>query len=68
VSLIADLVVTSAAAAFAHFGVTLDVPERQPPRIERTVARTVARKPQSGIQSSDCPDEQQAHQPAVHRI
>jgi hypothetical protein len=66
VSLIADLVVSSAAAAFAHFGVTLDIPEREPPRAERTVARTQARKPQPAVTRSveDCPDKQ----PAVLRI
>jgi hypothetical protein len=60
VSLIADLVVTSAAAAFAHFGVTLDVPEREPPRAERTVARSQVPKPQPAI--IDCPDKQAAIQ------
>ena len=62
-SLIADLVVTSAAAAFAHFGVTLDVPEREPPRTERTVARSQVPKPQPAISRPiDCPDKQAAIQ------
>lgn len=62
-SLIADLVVTSAAAAFAHFGVTLDVPEREPPRAERTVARSQARKPLPVISKViDCPDKHAAIQ------
>jgi hypothetical protein len=66
VSLIADLVISSAAAAFAHFGVTLEVPDREPPRAERTVARSQVRKPQPAVTRSveDCPDKQ----PAVVRI
>lgn len=39
-SLISDIVVSSAAAAFAHFGMTLDVPDREQDKVERTVART----------------------------
>lgn len=65
-SLIADLVVSSAAAAFAHFGVTLEVPEREPPRAERTVARSPVRKQEPVVTRSaeDCPDKQIA----IHRI
>ena len=64
-SLIADIVVTSATVAFAHFGVVLDVPDREPPRAERTVARTPIRKQAPVIdRASDCPD----HQAAVSRI
>ena len=55
-SLIADVVVSSAAAAFAHFGVTLDVPEREPAKVERTVARTQVRKP--AVVKADCPERQ----------
>ncbi len=62
-SLIADLVVSSAAAAFAHFGMTLEVPEREPPRAERTVARSQVRKPEPVARSGeDCPDKQLAIQ------
>jgi hypothetical protein len=65
-SLIADLVVSSAAAAFAHFGVTLEVPEREPPRAERIVARSQVRKPDPAVArtAEDCPDKQAA----IHRI
>jgi len=59
VSLIADIVVSSAAAAFAHFGVTLDVPDREPPKAERTVARTQIPRQQPAItRTPDCPDKQ----------
>ena len=58
-SLIADIVVSSAAAAFAHFGFTLDVPEREPPKVERTVARTQVEKPAPApARDEDCPEEQ----------
>jgi hypothetical protein len=64
-SLIADIVVSSAAAAFAHFGVTLDVPEREPAKVERTVARTPVRKSQpAAVKDEDC-TEREAQ---VHRI
>jgi len=58
-SLIADLVVTSAAAAYAHFGMTLDVAQHHQPQVERTVARVPAapRKPEPLIArpGDDCP-------------
>lgn len=64
-SLIADIVVSSAAAAFAHFGVTLEVPGREPARPERTVARTQVRKSEAApLKPEDCPDKQAL----VHRI
>lgn len=53
-SLIADIVVSSAAAAFAHFGMTLDVPEREADKAERTVART----PQPATQPARQPAQQ----------
>lgn len=63
-SLIADIVVSSAAAAFAHFGFTLDVPEREP-KVERTVARTQVDKPMPApAKAHDCPEEQAK----LHRI
>lgn len=56
-SLIADIVVSSAAAAFAHFGLTVDVPDREPPKAERTVARTHVRKIQpAALGAEDCPE------------
>ncbi|HEX6858940.1 MAG TPA: hypothetical protein VF138_01895 [Caulobacteraceae bacterium] len=66
VSLIADVVFVSAAAAFAHFGVTYDVPDRQQPETQRTVARTQVKK-QPAAQAappSDCPDKAQP----LHRV
>jgi len=62
-SLIADLVVTSAAAAYAHFGMTLDVAQHHQPQVERTVARVqgAARKPEALIaRQTDCPDRKAA--------
>ena len=57
-SLIADIVVSSAAAAFAHFGFTLDVPDREPPKVERTVARTqVEKAAPAPARIDDCPEE-----------
>ena len=59
-SLIADLVVTSAAAAYAHFGMTLDVAQQHhQAQVERTVARVPAtpRKPEPLVArpGDDCP-------------
>ena len=60
-SLIADVVFVSAAAALAHFGVDYDAPERQP-QAERTVARTQVRKvtPAAPAKSLDCVDKHPA--------
>ena len=64
-SLIADIVVSSAAAAFAHFGLTVDVPDREPAKAERTVARTQPEKPKPApLKAADCPEEQAK----LHRI
>lgn len=60
-SLIADVLVTSAAAAYAHFGMTLDVAQHHQPQVERAVARVPApRRPQSIVArpSDDCPKRQ----------
>jgi hypothetical protein len=59
-SLIADAVVSAATVAFAHFGVTLDVPERPQPQAERTIARTPPPKkpaPVATRSSDDCPEK-----------
>ena len=57
-SLIADIVVSSAAAAFAHFGFTLDVPDREPPKVERTVARIqVEKAAPAPARAEDCPEQ-----------
>lgn len=65
-SLIADIVVSSAAAAFAHFGLTVDVPDREPAKVERTVARTQVKKAQpTALKDEDCPETQAAQ---LHRI
>ena len=64
-SLIADVVFASAAAAFAHFGVSYDVPEREQPQAERTVVRSTVKKAQpSPLKAEDCPDRK----PTIHRI
>jgi hypothetical protein len=64
-SLIADLVVTSAAAAYAHFGMTLDIAQHRQPQVERTVVRVpAARKPEPLVaRPTDCPDKT----PALNR-
>lgn len=49
---VATLVVHSSAAAYSHFGVTLEPVKIEPaPAVERTVART----PRQPIKVSDCP-------------
>lgn len=43
--IVAAVVVSSSAAAYSHFGVTLDAQQvEKPAPAERTIARTVARK------------------------
>ncbi len=49
---VATLVVHSSAAAYSHFGVTLEPVKIEPaPAVERTVARS----PRQPIKVSDCP-------------
>lgn len=65
-SLIADVLVSSAAAAYAHFGMSLDVAQHHQPQVERTVARVpaAAQKPDSLVaRPGDCPERK----PAVNR-
>ncbi len=53
--MVAAVVVHSSAAAFSHFGVTLEAPQverPQPPRAERVVART----PRKPAKSADTPE------------
>ena len=54
---LAAVVVHSSAAAFSHFGVTVQAPvvERAQPVSERVVART----PRKTSRTTDCPDTQQ---------
>jgi hypothetical protein len=57
--LVAAVVVQSSAAAFSHFGVTLEAPQAQPPVEQRIVARTPANrldKPAQVFKASACPD------------
>jgi hypothetical protein len=54
-SLIADLVVTSAAAAYAQFGMTLDIAQHHHLQSSHAVARVQSpRKPDTVI-ARDCP-------------
>ena len=64
--MVAAVVVHSSAAAFSHFGVTLEAPPRMErpatPAVEqRIVARTPARKMSDKVEkTSTCPDEAKA--------
>ena len=52
--IVAAVVVHSSAAAYSHFGVTLEPPRVESPTpVERTVARTVPKK--DAVKSLDCP-------------
>ena len=59
--IVAAVVVHSSAAAYSHFGVTLDAHQTPPPvPVERTVARTAAPKKAVKVMSpvektADCP-------------
>lgn len=61
--MVAAVVVHSSAAAFSHFGVTIDTPRAEPPRIGAVAAdlRTVARSPRQAqrvekVIRVNCPD------------
>jgi hypothetical protein len=57
---VASVVVHSSAAAFSHFGLTLEPMhvDRPQPAAERVVART---RPVPQKLSADCPDQVRAH-------
>jgi hypothetical protein len=65
--IVAAVVVSSSAAAYSHFGVTLDTQQvEKPVPVERTVARTVMRKSpaaatkvivKAGKATPPCPEE-----------
>lgn len=61
--MVAAVVVHSSAAAFSHFGVTLEPPrvERPMPAVEqRIVARTPRKAADKIEKTSNCPDEARA--------
>jgi hypothetical protein len=65
--MVAAVVVHSSAAAFSHFGVTIETPKVEPPRPAAVAAdqRTVARSPRQTqrvekVLRANCPDTQRA--------
>lgn len=65
--MVAAVVVHSSAAAFSHFGVTIDTPKIEAPRAPAVAAdqRTVARSPRQAqrgekVMRVNCPDSQRA--------
>jgi hypothetical protein len=62
--MVAALVVHSSAAAFSHFGVTLETPRIEHPAPPAVEQRIVARTPRKTIdkieKTSTCPDEAKA--------
>jgi hypothetical protein len=63
--IVASVVVHSSAVALSHFGVTLEPAqaERQPPPVERVIARTPAQH--RVMKLSNCPDQKRASPPIV---
>lgn len=63
--MVATVVLHSSAAAFSHFGVTLEPPQAAPPASEqRVVARTPSRKLDHAVsleKASACPDAAKAY-------
>jgi hypothetical protein len=57
--MVAAVVVHSSAAAFSHFGVTLEAPRIERPATPVAEQRIVARSPRKAIMRSDrpCPDD-----------
>jgi hypothetical protein len=65
--MVAAVVVHSSAAAFSHFGVTIDTPRIEQPRPAAVGAdqRTIARSPRQAqraekVMKANCPDAQRA--------
>ena len=58
--IVASVVMHSSAVAFSHFGLQIETPrlDRPTPAVERTVARTPARKIERlSDKLSDCPEQ-----------
>jgi hypothetical protein len=64
--IVASVVVHSSAVALSHFGVTMEPTqvERQPPPVERVIARTPA-QPHRVTKLSNCPDAKPPQHPIV---
>jgi hypothetical protein len=62
--MVAAVVVHSSAAAFSHFGVTLEAPRAERPAPAAVEQRIVARTPRKALdrieKTSGCPDEARA--------
>lgn len=56
--IVASVVVHSSAVALSHFGVTMEPAqaERQPPPVERVIARTPAQTQHRVMKLSNCPE------------
>ena len=56
--IVASVVVHSSAVALSHFGVVMEPTqaERQPPPVERVIARTPTQAQHRGLKLSNCPD------------
>ena len=52
---IAAAVIWLAAVAFGHFGIKVELPDRDPPKAERTIQRTQAPARQDIKADPDCP-------------
>lgn len=52
---IAAAVIWLAAVAFGHFGIKVDLPDRHPPKSERTIERSQAPARQDIKADPDCP-------------
>ncbi|MDZ4373134.1 MAG: hypothetical protein U1C74_17150 [Phenylobacterium sp.] len=65
--MVAAVVVHSSAAAFSHFGVTLEAPRLERPATPIVEQRTVARSPRRTAERSDkpCPDKLHPGEPAA---
>ena len=65
--IVASVVVHSSAVALSHFGVTMEPAqvERQPPPVERVVARTPAPVTHRVTKLSNCPELKPVQRPIV---
>lgn len=56
--IVAAVVVHSSAAAYSHFGIALEPPQKAHPPVQRTVARSAAQRSETA--ADDCPEAQRA--------
>lgn len=57
--IVAAVVVHSSAAAYSHFGMSLEPAQKAHPPVERTISRAAVKRSEKSV-NEECPDQQRA--------